>query len=223
MVYAFGEIILVVIGIMIALGINNWNEERKDKIKSKQYLERMADELTTFSKTLAGDSLRAEELRIHLESSINILGSRSLGKEQKDTLDFTLINYNQFVQIPDALSSYEEMESNGDLGLIYSSELRQQINDYNRLLRAISKIYEQLSDEFARQEFIKQYVTYRTYPQSRSSTASYNFDEMAADQVLINTLSGFARNWETKRGFSNLLATMSNRLKKSIETEIKQY
>ncbi|MDT0538672.1 DUF6090 family protein [Croceitalea sp. P059] len=29
--YAFGEIILVVIGILIALSINNWNENRKDK------------------------------------------------------------------------------------------------------------------------------------------------------------------------------------------------
>jgi hypothetical protein len=29
--YAFGEIVLVVIGILIALQINNWNEESKTK------------------------------------------------------------------------------------------------------------------------------------------------------------------------------------------------
>ena len=34
--YAFGEIILVVIGILIALQINNWNENRKNKIKEKR-------------------------------------------------------------------------------------------------------------------------------------------------------------------------------------------
>ncbi|MBT8316904.1 MAG: hypothetical protein HKP59_04710 [Lutibacter sp.] len=33
--YAIGEIILVVIGILIALGINNWNENRKDSIQEK--------------------------------------------------------------------------------------------------------------------------------------------------------------------------------------------
>ena len=30
--YAIGEIVLVVIGILIALQINNWNENRKSKI-----------------------------------------------------------------------------------------------------------------------------------------------------------------------------------------------
>jgi len=34
--YAIGEIVLVVIGILIALSINNWNESRKDgKIETK--------------------------------------------------------------------------------------------------------------------------------------------------------------------------------------------
>ena len=36
--YAFGEIILVVIGILIALQINNWNEDRKtNSIKQSYY------------------------------------------------------------------------------------------------------------------------------------------------------------------------------------------
>ena len=36
--YAIGEIVLVVIGILIALSINNWNEQYKDSIKEKEYL-----------------------------------------------------------------------------------------------------------------------------------------------------------------------------------------
>src|SRR6056297_1334171 len=36
--YAIGEIILVVIGILIALQINNWNEARKKKQVEKQVL-----------------------------------------------------------------------------------------------------------------------------------------------------------------------------------------
>ena len=35
--YAIGEIILVVIGILIALQINNWNEEKKNSRQGKLY------------------------------------------------------------------------------------------------------------------------------------------------------------------------------------------
>jgi len=35
--YAIGEIVLVVLGILIALQINNWNEERKSKILGNNY------------------------------------------------------------------------------------------------------------------------------------------------------------------------------------------
>ena len=36
--YAIGEIILVVVGILIALQINNWNEKRKDRQLEKEFL-----------------------------------------------------------------------------------------------------------------------------------------------------------------------------------------
>jgi hypothetical protein len=35
--YAIGEIVLVVIGILIALQINTWNEDRKKRITEKNY------------------------------------------------------------------------------------------------------------------------------------------------------------------------------------------
>ena len=41
--YALGEIILVVFGILIALQINNWNEERKDSLKEQLFLEQLQE------------------------------------------------------------------------------------------------------------------------------------------------------------------------------------
>ena len=42
--YAIGEIILVVIGILIALSINNWNENRKDRKQEKELLTQLQSE-----------------------------------------------------------------------------------------------------------------------------------------------------------------------------------
>lgn len=44
--YAIGEIVLVVIGILIALQINNWNETRKAGLKERQLLDNLQIEFT---------------------------------------------------------------------------------------------------------------------------------------------------------------------------------
>ena len=49
LIYAIGEIILVVIGILIALQVNNWNEDRKDKEKERIILNALNKD---FSKNL---------------------------------------------------------------------------------------------------------------------------------------------------------------------------
>mgnify|MGYP000754820746 CR=1 FL=1 len=48
--YAIGEIVLVVVGILLALQINNWNELKKDKQLEKRYLKNLTEELKKVSK-----------------------------------------------------------------------------------------------------------------------------------------------------------------------------
>lgn len=45
LLYAFGEIVLVVIGILIAFNINSWNESRKAKLQEIQILSQLKDDL----------------------------------------------------------------------------------------------------------------------------------------------------------------------------------
>lgn len=59
--YAVGEIFLVVVGILIALYINNWNEERKDRIEESELLQQLHNEFLynkrQFQNTVSGDRL----------------------------------------------------------------------------------------------------------------------------------------------------------------------
>ncbi len=43
--YAIGEIVLLVIGILIALSINNWNEQRKNKVKIISFFKEVQSDL----------------------------------------------------------------------------------------------------------------------------------------------------------------------------------
>jgi len=45
--YAIGEIILVMIGILLALQVNNWNNENKDRHKEQLLLEQLKEEYTS--------------------------------------------------------------------------------------------------------------------------------------------------------------------------------
>ena len=45
--YAFGEVFLVVMGILIALQVNNWNEKRKEKIDEKKILLSLHNEISS--------------------------------------------------------------------------------------------------------------------------------------------------------------------------------
>lgn len=58
--YALGEILLVVIGILIALQINNWNETRKLRIQEKEILSSLVEELKNNNRflkaSIAGNS-----------------------------------------------------------------------------------------------------------------------------------------------------------------------
>ena len=54
--YAIGEIVLVVIGILIALQINNWNENRKEKNQSIFYHQQLINDLQIVISSLETDA-----------------------------------------------------------------------------------------------------------------------------------------------------------------------
>ncbi len=76
--YAIGEIVLVVIGILIALSINNWNEQRKDLKTVSRLFQNLESSLKTDSLALSDIIFRSHnsltKMKIVLsESSEHIL------------------------------------------------------------------------------------------------------------------------------------------------------
>ncbi|MDC6350070.1 DUF6090 family protein [Zeaxanthinibacter sp. PT1] len=88
LIYAFGEIILVVIGILIALSINNWNEDRKAKTYEKQVY-------TQIYKDIKADSLNLS-LSINFYKQKDTLINRILYDSVPSIAYDTINNINQF-------------------------------------------------------------------------------------------------------------------------------
>ena len=67
LIYAIGEVVLVVLGILIALQIDNWNESRKDNRKMKEHVRMLVKDLEkdilNIKECIVSDSLKNEGLR----------------------------------------------------------------------------------------------------------------------------------------------------------------
>ena len=67
LLYAVGEILLVMIGILLALQVNNWNEGRKEQLQIKTYLSNLVDaikdDIGYLYYTQTGNRFRAECLK----------------------------------------------------------------------------------------------------------------------------------------------------------------
>ena len=123
--YAIGEIILVVIGILIALQINNWNENRKNRAFEEEILKQIQSNLKKDEKTL---QIIASNFKKAVTSSNKLLNG-NWNKNQKDSLKFWLADIIQFDRFQPLTNAYEVIKSKG-LDLVSDKELRFLLGTY---------------------------------------------------------------------------------------------
>lgn len=110
--YAFGEIILIVVGILIALQIQNWNQGRLDRIEERYLLEELVDNLNQEAERLEY-GIEFTEQRIEAFAGIRaFFETDSVSQEQ--FLEY-LPNMSSYFLFNPNTSAYETMK-NTDLG-----------------------------------------------------------------------------------------------------------
>jgi hypothetical protein len=90
--YAIGEIILVVIGILIALSINNWNEGAKSKIFEQEMLTQIHENLMSDKLTLS----KIIENNTNALASSNKILNLNESEIQQDSIKYWLGDIIQF-------------------------------------------------------------------------------------------------------------------------------
>jgi hypothetical protein len=127
--YAIGEIVLVVIGILIALSINNWNESRKVQ-------KGIRTGLIELKLALEDDFSILENLISDVEIS-DKAGKQLLNDLNKspDSIDLVQLFFNIFtsqmiVTFGSSSNSYESLVNNGNIDLIRDKVLKRRLGDY---------------------------------------------------------------------------------------------
>ena len=130
--YAIGEIVLVVIGILIAISINNWNEERKEKQFEKALLLELKENLQS------DISINKHQIIIqngHIEHIKGLIGHLNSKLPYNDSLNFISVVYHESFQVN--RSAYESLK-NGGFEKLSSKELKTELSRYYDLY-SISK------------------------------------------------------------------------------------
>ncbi|WP_019670572.1 DUF6090 family protein [Eudoraea adriatica] len=110
--YAIGEILLVVIGILIALQINNWNEERKDAQKGIKVLEELANNIEYNIENIEKYIRKAERFNEYSDYVIKVLERDIPYSDSLDNvLNSALLNLDDFHFSDVAYESLKNMGS----------------------------------------------------------------------------------------------------------------
>lgn len=138
--YAIGEIVLVVIGILIALAINNWNENRKLRNQEIKYLENLRTDI----------KLNIVELNLYLDTRASSIESAKKvieyyeGKPLTDLNDLNFHATNVYIWQKFTLqdNTYQELVNSGNLTIISNDSIK------NGLLN-LQALYNKLKNEEA--------------------------------------------------------------------------
>ncbi|WP_167614797.1 DUF6090 family protein [Maribellus sediminis] len=184
--YAIGEILLVVIGILIALQINNWNSNRLDRLKEHEYLENFLEEMKRDSIFLNvywerdyPDKIDGLELaRKYVKYGVEIKDTGSfiarIGKGGKLSR----------AAIFEESSTYKDIISTGNLKLIRNKDLQLHIIDYYTAISTTIVYMDNLRSEYA--TFVNSLIPYnpteRYYPDKKDYERA--FKKMDSDEFL---------------------------------------
>ena len=148
--YAIGEIALVMIGILLALQVNNWNEGRKQLKLEKRYLSELVLDLQSDSlkisylKNKSNHQLKAKQKLTEYFNKNKVYPTDSL-------LKFFQLQWQSIFSFDPITTTLDEMKSTGNIGVIKNLDLRRKIlkvyNDYKLFNSYDEKTYNKQQEE----------------------------------------------------------------------------
>ena len=149
--YAIGEIVLVVIGILIALQINNWNSQRKDRIREQLFIEQLSADLQTTVNEVKGIIVFFQDRAM---ASGRVIHAFYKPESQNETIIndiFIPLSNGPYMPV---MGSARALVSSGNIDMIKSSEVRSAIISYIETIEAIVSDVGRYEESYYRKSII---------------------------------------------------------------------
>ncbi|WP_246615937.1 DUF6090 family protein [Aquimarina litoralis] len=190
LLYAIGEIVLVVIGILIAVSINN-NQQRKVLLKKEQtYLKGLKSEFET-SKLKLNELLEVnEENYLSAKKIMESISNPNMALSEKQFSRLLFRSFSSDIYFNANNSLLNEIVSSGSLKDITSSELRIRLTNWESTLKDIARQEEELGHQ--REKVLDMFRTntnsIRTIFEQTNPNSEINFHKRETNVSNLNLL-----------------------------------
>ena len=189
--YAIGEIVLVVIGILIALQINNWNEKRLQKLTLTNYYQRMHEELESSRDKLDNFINGIDSLVIQNRKTLEILSSNN--KDSIPILQKTLgalgtawvNNFNYPI--------VQEFMNEGYLAKVNNTKIKNELQAFSFQLNRFKALDKGIGDQYIStiDPFINKHLNYSQIALDRYKTSLVSGGPLTDFERLFNDLEAW--------------------------------
>jgi hypothetical protein len=194
LLYAAGEILLVIIGILIALQVNNWNQGRLEQQRVRRYARALIADLQA-------DIKMVEPIVLMINASLrnmNELDAYTRGRrlEQYDNLDLwqltSLVGYRAYEW---HRATFEQLTSAGTLEDIRNFDLVKKITAYYSLTHHLDQDYGNDNEQIREAEALADEVVDSGYPTNAAvmdlmqqmSRGSFEFPSARLHEIYADT------------------------------------
>ncbi len=141
--YAIGEILLVVIGILIALQINNWNEDRKEILEERSILQNLYDEFSENKKVYDLNIVETKSAKQIGYTIMNLMGKPEelLKKENIDSLLYFVLEPGEFRPSENTIN---DLIQSGRLRLLRNKKLKTLLYNWQSQLKDVEVAFERV-------------------------------------------------------------------------------
>ena len=119
--YAIGEIVLVVIGILIALSINNWNDGQSKRNAELNFYKNKKQQLLDDANNIASELKYNTRFVNQFRNAIQIIETNDRSK--KDSLGKITVNLIGYSDFDGQSNIYETMVNSGDVKLLKNTDI----------------------------------------------------------------------------------------------------
>lgn len=179
--YAIGEILLVVIGILIALQVNNWNQDRINQIKIKYYFNSLIQDFEEDIVMVEDIMYQTNEIVERIDSLSRYVKNKNI--EEISNLDILILTLNKpHRPYTWNRTTIDDMKSSGSFVNIKNEVLSKKIEQYVAFTHHFDEDYFNDKDQFEKATELISLVVNNNYS---------NFDEIHHKLLPTNNFRDF--------------------------------